>query len=126
MMNKGDYADAVKVLEPYAAKFSKNDVVLANLGLCYLNQQRLDDAIRVLNQTIALNNENANAGYFLGLAYFYKQEFTNAASILTNVVKANPYFAPPYNVLSQCMMRLGDQQSAMTYSSIYRQLSGGK
>src|SRR5205085_2850705 len=106
--------------------YPKNEVVLANLGLCYLNVQRFEDAVRVLSQSLALNSENSNSGYFLGLAYFYKGDFTNAASILTNVVKENPYSPAPYKVLSECMMRLGDQQSAMTYSSMYRQLSQGR
>ena len=112
--------------EENSQKYPKNEVVLSNLGLCYLNAQRMDDAIRVLGQSLDLNSENSNAGYFLGLAYFYKQDFTQAASILTNVVKDNPYFAPPYQILSQCMMRLGDMASANTYGSMYRQLNGGR
>jgi tetratricopeptide (TPR) repeat protein len=123
LMDAGDFAGAMAVLEPYVQKYPKNEVVLANLGLVYLNMQRLDDAVRVLNQSLALNNENTNAAYFLGLAYFYKGDFTNAASILTTVVKQNPYFAPPYNILSQCMIRLNDPQSAATYSNIYQQLN---
>ena len=126
LMGKGDFVGAVSVLEPYSNKYPKNDVVLSNLGLCYLNVQRLDDAIRVLNKSIALNDENSNAGYFLGLAYFYKGDFTNAASILTNVIKVNPYFAQPYQILSQCMMRLGDAQSAASYNNIFQQLGGGR
>ncbi len=126
LMGKGNFAGAVSILEPYSNKYPKNDVVLSNLGLCYLNVQRLDDAIRVLNQSIALNDENSNAGYFLGLAYFYKGDFTNAASILTNVIKVNPYFAQPYQILSQCMMRLGDTQSAASYHNIFQQLGGGR
>ncbi|MES2619228.1 MAG: tetratricopeptide repeat protein [Bacteroidota bacterium] len=124
LMNRGDYEGALKLFEPYANKYPKNDVVLSNLGLCYLNAQRLDDAILALNQSLSLNSENSNAGYFLGLAYFYKKDFTKAASILTGLVKENPYFAPPYQVLAQCMMQLGDMASANTYLNMYRQLGG--
>ncbi|MBP6732659.1 MAG: tetratricopeptide repeat protein, partial [Chitinophagales bacterium] len=72
-----------------------------------------------------LSRENTNVGYYLGLAYFYKQDFTNAAAILTEVVKANPYFPPPYRALAECMMKLGQQDAAQYYANIYRQLSGG-
>ncbi len=125
MMSKGDFVGAISLLEPYATKYPKNDAVLANLGLCYLNASRFDDAIRVLGQAQQLSRENTNVGYYLGLAYFYKQDFTNAAAILTEVVKANPYFPPPYRALAECMMKLGQQDAAQYYANIYRQLSGG-
>lgn len=126
LMAKNDYEGAMRLLEPYCKKFPKNEMVLANLGLCYLNLQRFDNAQRVLTQALTLSKENTNAGYWLGLSYFYKQDFTNAATILTNVVKANPYFPPPYRVLAECMARLGDQNGASYYGNIYQQLTGGR
>lgn len=123
-IEKGNYPEAVTYLEPYAAKFPKNDVVLSNLGLCYLNLQRFDDAVNVLNQTLALNRDNMNAGYWLGLSYMYKQNFTQAAPILKSVVEKNPYFPAPYRALSECMARLGYQDQAAYYSNIYQQLGG--
>ena len=126
LMGKNDFAGALALLEPYAQKFPKNETVLANLGLCYLNVGRFDDAIRVLNQSAQLSRENTNSGYYLGLAYFYKQDFTNAASILTAVVKENPYFPPPYRVLAECMSKLHDNNAASYYANIYQQLTGGR
>jgi tetratricopeptide (TPR) repeat protein len=126
LMGKGDFINAIVLLEPYAQKYPKNEMVLANLGLCYLNANRFDDAIRVLGQATQLSKENTNAGYYLGLAYFYKQDFTNAASILTTVVKDNPYFPPPYRVLAECMMKLRDNNAASYYANIYQQLTGGR
>ncbi len=126
LMGKNDYTGALALLEPYAQKYPKNDIVLSNLGLCYLNVQRFDDAIRVLGQSITLNSENTNAAYWLGLAYFYKQDFTNAATVLANVVKANPYFPPPYRALAESLQRLGDKNGASYYAGIYQQLTGGQ
>jgi hypothetical protein len=126
LMGRGDFINAIALLEPYAQKYPKNEVVLANLGLCYLNANRFDDAIHVLGQSTQLSRENTNAGYYLGLAYFYKQDFTNAASILTEVVKANPYFPPPYRVLAECMMKMRDNNAASYYNNIYQQLTGGR
>lgn len=126
LMGKGDFVGAISLLEPYSQKFPKNETVLANLGLCYLNASRFDDAIRVLGQSMQLSRENTQTGYYLGLAYFYKQDFTNAAAVLTGVVKENPYFAPPYRALAECMMKLNDNNAAAYYGNIYRQLSGGR
>ncbi|MBK8658548.1 MAG: tetratricopeptide repeat protein [Bacteroidetes bacterium] len=123
LMEKGDYAGASAQLEGYAQKYPTNEVVLANLGLCYLNLQQFDKAATVLTQSLALSTENTNAQYWLGLSYMYKQDYSNAAQILTNVVKENPYFPPPYRALAECMARLGDQNSASYYAGIYQQLS---
>jgi len=124
LMAKNDYAGAMAVLEPYAQKYPLNDVVLSNLGLCYLSAQRYDDAIRVLGRAMTLNSENMNSGYYMGMAYMYKGQFADAATVLTAVVKDNPYFGPPYRVLSECMRRLGDQNAASSYMNMYRQLGG--
>ncbi len=126
LMAKNDYAGALALLEPYSQKYPKNEIVLANLGLCYLNVQKFDDAARVLTAALNLSRENTNAAYWLGLAYFYKQDFTNAAAILTDVVKANPYFPGPYRPLIESLNRLGDRNGASYYSGIYQQLSGGR
>ncbi|MDB5283776.1 MAG: hypothetical protein JWO06_2851 [Bacteroidota bacterium] len=126
LMAKNDYAGALALLEPYSQRYPKNEVVLSNLGLCYLNVQRFDDAIRVLTASIGLNSENTNASYFLGLSYMYKQDFSNAAGILTNVVKANPYNPQPYRALIECLKRLGDNQGASYYANMYQQLTGGR
>src|ERR1043165_3826397 len=58
LLSKGDFAGALALLEPYAQKYPKNDAVLANLGLCYLNANRFDDAIKVLGQSLQLSKEN--------------------------------------------------------------------
>ena len=126
LMAKNDYAGALALLEPYAQKYPKNEIVLANLGLCYLNVQKFDDAARVLTAALNLSRENTNASYWLGLAYFYKQDFTNAAAIFTDVVKANPYFPGPYRPLIESLNRLGDRNGASYYSGIYQQLGGGQ
>ena len=126
LMGKGDFAGAVALLEPYVQKYPKNEAALANLGLAYLNVQKFDDAVRVLNACLALSPENTNAAYWMGLGYFYKGDFGNAASVLTGVVKANPYFAPPYRVLADCLNRLGDRNGAAYYANIYQQLGGGR
>lgn len=126
LMGKNDFAGAIQLLEPYSQKYPKNETVLANLGLCYLNTNRFSDAVGVLSKSLQLNSENPQTSYFLGLAYFYQQDFTNAATVLTGVVKVNPYFAPPYRVLAECMMKLNDSNAASYYANIYQQLSGAQ
>lgn len=125
LMEKNDYAGAIALLEPYSQKYPKNDGVLSNLGLCYLNVGRFDDAIKALSACLALTKSNSSAPYFLGVAYFYKQDFSAAASILTQVVKENPYNPQPYRILIECMNKLGDQRGAQYYAGIYQQITRG-
>ena len=126
LMGRGDFVNAIALLEPYAQKYPKNETVLANLGLCYLNTSRFDDAIRVLGQSMQLSRENYQTGYYLGLAYFYKQDYTNAEITLSSVVKENQYFPMPYRVLAECAMKRHDSNAASYYTNIYQQLTGGR
>lgn len=125
-MGRNDFAGAAALLAPYVQKYPKDDIALTNLGLCYLNLQRYDDAVHALALAYPLNSENMSAGYYLGLAYMYQGKYSDAATALMAVVKDNPYYPQPYRALSECMMRLGDQNAAANYMNIYKQLGGGR
>jgi tetratricopeptide (TPR) repeat protein len=77
-IKKNDFETGIKYLEPFAAKYPKNEGVLTNLGLAYLNLSRPDDAIRALNQSLQLNNENLNAIYYMAMAYQMKGDNSTA------------------------------------------------
>jgi hypothetical protein len=73
-LQKNDFETAIKLLEPYCAKYPKADVALMNLGLAYLqtaqvDPQRIQKGMNVLNASLALNKENPNAIYYLSVAY---------------------------------------------------------
>lgn len=73
-LKKNDFEEAIRLLEPYCAKFPKEDVALTNLGLAYLqtaqaDPARIEKAMNALNATLALNKENPNAIYYLSVAY---------------------------------------------------------
>lgn len=73
-LQKNDFETAIKLLEPYCAKYPKADVALMNLGLAYLqtaqvDPQRVQKGMNALNASLALNKENPNAIYYLSVAY---------------------------------------------------------
>jgi hypothetical protein len=73
-IKKNDFEGAIKLLEPYCAKYPKADAALTNLGLAYLqtaqaDPTRIQKAMDVLNRTLTLNKENPNAIYYLSIAY---------------------------------------------------------
>lgn len=73
-IKKNEFETARQLLEPYCAKYPKNDVALMNLGLAYLqtaqaNPSNIQKGMSVLNSSLALNKENPNAIYYLSVAY---------------------------------------------------------
>ncbi len=73
-IKKNDFATALQLLEPYCAKYPKNDVALMNLGLAYLQTAQTEPSnvqkgMNALNASLALNKENPNAIYYLSAAY---------------------------------------------------------
>lgn len=73
-IKKNDFETALKLLEPYCAKYPKSDVALTNLGLVYLqtaqsDPTRIQKGMDALNRSLAINKENPNAIYYLSVAY---------------------------------------------------------
>ncbi|HLP19752.1 MAG TPA: hypothetical protein VK174_05600 [Chitinophagales bacterium] len=73
-IKNNDFETGIQILEPYCAKYPKNEATLTYLGLAYLqtaqrDPQRVNKGINVLNAALALNKENPNAIYYLSAAY---------------------------------------------------------
>jgi len=73
-IKKNDFETAIRLLEPYCAKYPKNDYALMNLGLAYLqtaqtDPSRVQKGMNALNTCLSLNKENPNSIYYLSIAY---------------------------------------------------------
>lgn len=73
-VKNNDFENGIRLLEPYCAKYPKNDVTLMYLGLAYLqtaqqDPSRVTKGINALNSCLALNKENPSAIYYLSAAY---------------------------------------------------------
>ncbi|MCS6933957.1 MAG: tetratricopeptide repeat protein [Chitinophagales bacterium] len=82
-LQRGDYEQAVRLLEPYCAKYPKADMALTNLGLAYLqtvrtDPSRLQKAVQTLTATLQLNRDNPYAINLLAAAYEMSGDQTQA------------------------------------------------
>ncbi len=90
-IQNNDFETAIKLLEPYCAKYPKADVAMQNLALAYLNTANVDPTraqkgIELLNKCVELNKENIQAIYYLSLAYKMVGN-TSQAQYLESVVQ---------------------------------------
>lgn len=90
-MQRNDFDTAIKLLEPYCAKYPKADVAMQNLALAYLSTANVDPTrvqkgIELLNKCVELNKENIQAIYYLSQAYRMIGN-TTQAQYLENMVQ---------------------------------------
>lgn len=68
LLQSGDYASALPLLESVLAADPDDTVALYNLGMAYSDKGRLDEAKRHLEKLLRLDPSNANAVVALGVA----------------------------------------------------------
>lgn len=87
-IQKNDFENAIRYLEPYCTKYPKAESAMTNLALAYLqtvrtDPSRLQKAVNVLNAALQFNQQNMNAIYYLSAAYEMSGN-TTEAQILKN------------------------------------------
>jgi len=78
-----------------------------NVGLVYLQNDRLDDALRYFNKSLSLNPNFDLALNALGLTHFMKGEFSKAVGHFEKCLKINPGFTEARNYLGSVYQELG-------------------
>jgi tetratricopeptide (TPR) repeat protein len=78
-----------------------------NLGLVYLNAQRLDDAIQTFRRSITIDPQLAEAWADLGVAYFAKSELEKSAQYLKIALEKDPSHIRARRNLSIVLTKLG-------------------
>lgn len=72
-----NWADAEKCFNLALKKAPDEQVILENLGTCYVQQYKSDDAIKTLERCISLHPEANWARSSLGYAYLQKRDYKN-------------------------------------------------
>lgn len=83
-----------------------------NVGLVYLQNDKLDDAINYFNKSLSLNPNFDLALNALGLTYFMKGEFQKAAGYFEKCLTLNPGFTEAHNYLGSVYQELGYMDKA--------------
>jgi tetratricopeptide (TPR) repeat protein len=85
---------------------------LANDGVRYLNEGRLDLAEKSLLAALQKNPRLVTALHALGLVYVYRRDFPKAIDALNRLIQASPEFYDAYNLLGTVYTEMGNYQLA--------------
>jgi protein O-GlcNAc transferase len=110
------YADrAIEQLSILLKVLPDNADVWTNIGLMFVNMQKLDRAIPTLTRAIELDPDCAVAHNSLGCAYLLSGYPTLAIPSFKASVKANPDFVEPYSNLCRALRAAREYDQANVY-----------
>lgn len=93
-------------LQPGSAEF------LANEGIGYLNNGRLDLAADRLGAALKKKPSLIPAMNGMALVHVYRREFPKAVDMLERLLQINPQFYDAYNLLGTAYIEMGDYEQA--------------
>ena len=76
--NKGNYREAIILLDKAIAKNPKFKDAYLNRGICNENLNRLDSAINDYNKLLKFDPKNTSATYYIGLCKYKQNKFAEA------------------------------------------------
>ena len=113
-----NYAKAIDLSPRHLNAWVRRGVTLADMG-------RLDDAIHDLNQAVALSPRSFKAIYNRGRVFMLRQLWAEAISDLTRATSLNEKNPKPYHLLGDAYSRMGEEDKAVLYWELARQLEKG-
>ena len=94
-------------------------------GVTLADSGKLDDALRDLNQAVALSPRSFKAIYNRGRVFMQKQLWAEAINDLTRATSLKEKNPKPYHLLGDAYSRMGDEEKALLYWELARQLGKG-
>jgi tetratricopeptide (TPR) repeat protein len=112
LLQMGEPARALAVLEPLAPAADSDKALAYLLGLAYLKTGKTADAQRVLDPI--LNDDSSAEGQFaLGIAMFTSRDYPSAVTALGRAVQLNPGLAHVQSYYGQALIYAGDPDGAL-------------
>jgi Tfp pilus assembly protein PilF len=85
---------------------------LANQGVGYLNESKLDQAEKSLLAALQKKPQLVLALHTLGLVYMYRRDFVKAIDTINRLILVSPRFYDAYNLLGTIYTEQGNYQQA--------------
>lgn len=116
-MRQGDYTAALRELLEAEKLYTEDPIVHNDLGLCYMNKNRMSDAIFHFNKAVALKPGYAPARNNLGTAYLALKEWDKAIAIFKEISKDALYGTPHYPLsnIGLAYYHKGQYKTALAY-----------
>lgn len=96
--NLGFFEKAEKTLQQ-SKKYYNDRNIYRNLGLCYMQLERVQEAEEEFKHAIYLDPKFSKAYLDLGLLYFEKKNYEKAIEQWNTILEVEPDFSEKYNVL---------------------------
>lgn len=112
LMQKGEFAEAAKLLEPVAAADPNSYEILAHLGTCYLSLQKHDQAEITLKKATDLNHRHQLALMSRGDLYAETGRLDEAVAAYTSAASAPAPNPQVLTKLTDLLVRMGRTDEA--------------
>jgi tetratricopeptide (TPR) repeat protein len=112
LLQLGEPAQALALLEPIAADAANNKALAYVLGIAYLKNARTADAQRVLDP-ILKDTASAEGNYALGMAMFTSGDYPSAIKALARAIQLSPSLPHIYSYYGQALIFTGDPDAAL-------------
>lgn len=120
--SRGDFLNAIPLLESAVKYDPNNEIALTHLGVCYVNSNQPQPAIQALTKALQINPESHSAMNALGYAYLGIKDYNNAIFAFEKLIQIVPNMSEPYNILSQLYGQIGQQGTAQSYGQQYQRM----
>ena len=104
---KGKYEEAAKSYKEAVAKEPDEPVYYNNLGITYLNLEKLDEALEVYQKMLEIQPRSYSANKMIGELYSIKKEYRQALPFFTRAAALSPDDPEAFYNLGLCLMNTG-------------------
>jgi tetratricopeptide (TPR) repeat protein len=112
LLQLGEPAKALALLEPAAGDAANDKAFAYVLGMAYLKSGKIAEAQRVLDP-ILKDSSSAEGNYALGMAMFTSGDFPSAVTALGRAIELNPALPHLYSYYGQTLVFTGDPDGAL-------------
>lgn len=104
--------EAVRLLEPISAAAPFDVALVVNYANALMGIGRVAEAEQRLSAVVRAGNAPAQAHNSLGIAHYVQRDFEAAGDAFRAAIAADSSFAEAHENLAQCLLHLGDYETA--------------
>ncbi len=115
VFDNGDFNQALQLYGEIIENDESDTDTLCNLGLIYLNQNKLNEAEELFNKSIEINPKQSEAFFNLGCLYQEKDQLKEALEFFKQAVIINPKDHESYLRMGLCTQSMGNLDDTQAF-----------
>lgn len=109
----GKFEEAAKSYKEAVAKEPDEPIYYNNLGIAYLNLEKLDEALEVYRNMLEIQPRSYSAHKMIGELYSIKKEYRQALPFFTRATVLSPDDPEAFYNLGLCLMNMGASSQSL-------------